>query len=83
MSNGNERITITYGVDDGYVGGDRPQHVTIYMSDLEDCETDEEIETIIDEAVEDHMRQTITPYWKREQIAGLLDRVKAARGEAA
>lgn len=72
-------IKITYGIEDGYAGGTRPHYVTIYLDDLSDCETDEEIENRIDEAVEEHMRETISTYWERDQIAGVLERIQAER----
>jgi hypothetical protein len=74
-----DTIEITYGIDDGYVGGDRPHHVTVYLTDLLDCETYEEVEELIEESVEEDMRQTVSTYWKRDQLDGILDRIKALR----
>jgi hypothetical protein len=74
-----DTIEITYSVEDGYAGGARPHTVSIPLDDLTDCETEADLEERIDQNVNDHFRENIGPYWRREQIEGLLERVKAAR----
>ncbi len=79
MGRRENEIEITYGVEDGYAGGARPHHVSIPLDDLTDCETEADLEERIEQYVSDHFRENIGPYWRREQIEGLLDRLAAIR----
>jgi hypothetical protein len=74
-----DEIEITYSVEDGYAGGSRPHHVSIPLDELTDCETEADIEERIDQCVNDHFRETIGPYWRREQMEAVVERVQAAR----
>ena len=50
-------IIVTWQVDDGYAGGSRPQHTEIPDEDLDDCESEEEKQKIIDEYVQSDFEQ--------------------------
>lgn len=72
-----------YGVNDGYAGGARPHHFTVYDYELEDDMTDDQLERLYEEAVEESFAQNITPYpervdefiaWAREQLAARGDK---------
>lgn len=61
-----------YQIDDGYVGGDRPQHIIINEWDVIDVETEEQAESLIEEIIQQHFLERITPYMKeREREAAL------------
>lgn len=46
------RVKVTWEFDDGYAGGSRPQHTYIDESDFIDCETQEEYQAIIENAIQ-------------------------------
>lgn len=52
-----ERIEITWYVEDGYVGRDRPQHLRVDLSDFEFCDTEKEVEQILEELLEEAFNQ--------------------------
>lgn len=73
-------FTVKYEVDDGYVGGSRPQSFRIREGDFDFSHnmTDEQIKDAFFEAVEEEMRQRISACntneddfleWARAQIA--------------
>lgn len=77
-----EKFEACYQVDDGYVGKYRPKTFTISSSDLDEAMSDEELEELYDEAVEDHFRQHIYPSaerkeefveWAKQQIAAMTN----------
>jgi hypothetical protein len=78
MSNDNT-VVIEYEVQDGYVGGSRPHKVRLDIADFEYCDTAEDIERVIDDCVNDHFREHITPSWDPGQIADIAARVYASR----
>lgn len=75
-------MKITYRVDDGYVGGDRPHYVRVDDSEIAECETTEEAERLIEEAVEDHFQNNVTPYFDfdkyRGDVARIIEKGKAS-----
>ncbi len=56
-------MRIKWEIDDGYGGKSRPHFLTIDDADFEDM-TPEEINTEIDEAVQNEFETKISPYWK-------------------
>ena len=56
-----EKFRARYQAQDGYVGGDRPQHFNIDASDLEEDMTDADIEEFYHEAIQDHFEQHVSP----------------------
>ncbi len=69
----NDEFEIKWEVEDGYVGGDRPQYVTIEASDFEDMSEDE-IREEINNLVEEEFNQRITWY-----VDNIEDAVKWAK----
>lgn len=61
-------MKITYYVEDGYVGPSRPHYVDIPDDELKQLGEDETIEEYVDEIVQEHFQQYITPYWDKNQI---------------
>lgn len=59
------RFTGQYVIDDGYVGGDRPQHFSIDASELDDEMTDDELINFYEETAEECFRQRIGIYTRR------------------
>lgn len=55
-----------YEVDDGYVGGARPQHVTIDESDIEEDMGEGELRELYQDYVEEDFRQRISAYGQNE-----------------
>lgn len=51
---------ITYEVEDGYVGGSRPHSVKISNDDLDEYETESEIEAFIEECVQEDFEQNVS-----------------------
>jgi len=61
-------MKIMYEIEDGYVGKSRPHYVVIPDEDLEECETDQEKEELIESLVVEHFEQNIYPHWDRSQL---------------
>ena len=53
-------MIVIWEVDDGYCGGSRPHETVIDDSEFEYCETEEERQEIIDDAVRNDFEQTIS-----------------------
>lgn len=77
-----ETFEACYQVDDGYVGKHRPKTFKIYANQLDEDLSEEELEELYDELVENHFRQNIYPsserkeefvQWAKEQIAALTN----------
>lgn len=73
-----DQFNVTYEIDDGYVGGHRPQHFPIYASDLEDDMSDKDLSNLFNELMEDDMASRVSAYskmeddfiaWAKEQIS--------------
>lgn len=70
-------MNITWEADDGYCGGSAPQRTRIDDEDIANCETFEEAEKVIQDAIEDDFRNKVnwvcdvTKY--KEQIQTLID----------
>lgn len=52
-----KKVKITWQVDDGYAGGSRPQYCYVDIEDYNDCETEKDKESIIEQAVQESMEQ--------------------------
>lgn len=53
------RFEVKWEIDDGYVGGSRPQSVWIDPMDIEGCETEEDAEKVIQELIQFDFEQTV------------------------
>lgn len=62
-------MKITYHIEDGYIGKSRPHYVEIPDEELKQMGEDETLEEYIDEIVQEHFQQHITPYWDKVQIS--------------
>lgn len=67
-----------YQVQDGYAGGSRPQHVSIFSDDLEEDMTDDELVEFYENEIQNHFYERISPgaervdefvAWARDQLA--------------
>lgn len=76
-----DKIKITYRVDDGYAGGDRHRSVVFYIQDLEGFETETDMIQYIGAAVDEDMHQNVHSYWNTDQIKGLFDKLKERDAE--
>lgn len=56
-------MKVKWEIEDGYRRGSRPQITEVDDQDLEDCESDDERERLIDEYIQDDFNQKIT--WHR------------------
>ena len=62
-------MEVRWQAEDGYCGGSRPQYVTIYESDIEDDMTDDDLERLLDDVVQDDFNQKVSYCIKnREQV---------------
>ena len=71
-----EMIELTWYVEDGFVGADRPQTMTIYKSDLEGLD-DEQVDQLLQELIWDEFTQTIYPEFEE----GYLEEAIALRDQ--
>ena len=80
--NPDEEFEITYQVDDGYAGGSRPQYTTILADDLEDDMTDDDLEKLWEQYIQEAFEQKISWWsdsleefkdWAHERIEAMKD----------
>lgn len=73
-----DRFKARYQAQDGYAGGAKPKFVTIDEQDILNCDTEDEMREIYDEAIYAHFQENVTPCgenedeflaWARERIA--------------
>jgi len=57
----NDYFELTYEIEDGYAGGDRPHKVKINVWEMQECETQEELDELIDQYVREDMDMRIYP----------------------
>ena len=57
-----ESFDVTYEVDDGYVGGSRPQGLTISAAEFDADDTEATLRQLFREIVEEDFRQNISWY---------------------
>lgn len=63
-------MIVRWEVEDGYAGKSRPQHTDIPDEELEECETEEDRQALIEEYVQDDFDARIGWYIKGyEEIA--------------
>jgi hypothetical protein len=55
-------MKVKWQVEDGYCGGSRPHETIIDDTELEECETEEEIEELIEERIKEDFNQKISWY---------------------
>jgi hypothetical protein len=55
-------FNITWGADDGYVGGSRPHNVKVSESDLDDSMTEEELRSMFWDIVQSDFEEKVTPF---------------------
>ncbi|MEE9214693.1 MAG: hypothetical protein V3U54_07845 [Thermodesulfobacteriota bacterium] len=67
-------IDVTYEIGDGYVGGSRPQHLTIDPEDFKDM-TYEQIQDELDNQVHEDMLQTISTSY---DMADIISQIQEA-----
>jgi hypothetical protein len=53
------KVTVRWQVDDGYVGGTRPQRTQVDTEDFQHCKTEEDVRNVLDEIIEEEMRTRI------------------------
>lgn len=61
------KIELRYQIDDGYVGGARPQYMTIHLDDVAGCETEEQVRNTCYELAEEHMRERTSVSVRNEE----------------
>lgn len=78
------KFQATYGISDGYAGGDRPHHFSISSDEIEDDMTDEDLKTLYTDYVQDDFNDKIYPVprkvdefvaWAREQINNVKEAI--------
>jgi len=76
-------MKITWEVDDGYIGGKRPQSTEVDDDDLRDCETFEEARELINDVIQEAFENEITWYLTDESdvLVQLDEMFKDREGE--
>lgn len=69
-------MRVSFGLDDGYVGADRPHSVEVDDEELAECVTFEDAEYVVDEAIREWVETHIHPYWDRAQIEDAWGKVE-------
>lgn len=72
-----KRIQVTWQAEDGYAGGARPQHAEVYLDNFEAGMSDEEIEKIIDDIVQEDFQQRVTPSVRRSDMVAAIAAIRA------
>ena len=78
-----ENITIIWFASDGYGGKDRPQYVDINGGELAECETEEEVNSLIQDVVQADFEDKVGPEWGDSQEAKVIAAWKAAKSAEA
>lgn len=60
-------MKVTWEVDDGYVGGSRPQTVEVDDNELADCENEEQRRQLIEDYVQEDFENKVTWYITHEE----------------
>ncbi len=76
-----DKFEITYSVDDGYVGKDRPQHFKIDAHWIEDDMSDDALKQCVIEMIEDDFEQRIS--WTARNLDDAVSWAKAIRDKKA
>lgn len=63
-----DRIQVEWEVDDGYSGGSRPQHASVYHSDLSGCDSEEEVRQLVREAIESDFEVTVSASYDEKTV---------------
>ena len=78
-----KKITVTWYADDGYTTGDRPMHTSIDPDDFEDCDTEDDVNEMISQQVQEDFEQKVC--WctdnLEKHVADIWARVQKARAE--
>lgn len=72
-------MKVTWQVDDGYVGGSRPQYSNIPDDDILECESEEEILDLISEWIEEDYSQNIT--WHFDNKDRMLEEIRELKSK--
>jgi hypothetical protein len=72
------KIKIKYGIEDGYVGKDRPHYLTLDPGHFEGDMSDEDIEAAVWEMIEDDMREKISAHWSGYELSEIIAMVRDA-----
>lgn len=67
-------IEFKWQASDGYIGGHRPQLCRIDLDELAECETEKEVEDLVEVAVRDDFEQKVSPSWNDTTSQRLLDK---------
>jgi hypothetical protein len=71
-----------WSADDGYLGKDRPQYLDITEDEIADCETKEDVLTLLADMVKEDFDQRVGPEWDGSEEAKILqawERIKGGR----
>lgn len=70
-----DKIRFRYQADDGYVGRDRPLHISIPANEILECDTIDDAVEMVQERIEDDFLQRVSASYDfdaiREQVAEL------------
>lgn len=68
MKKRDDRLEVTYEIEDGYSGGARPQHVVINHSEIQECETLDEAVQLVEDFIRDDFANKAYPAYDQEAI---------------
>lgn len=76
-----DKIEVTWEVADGYAGRTRPQTTKIDHSEIVDCDSEDEVKWLIEEAIQSDFEQKISPDIGESVYAEALELWREARAE--
>jgi len=76
-----DKITVTWEVADGYVGGKRPQKTKISHSDILDCESEEDVRACVEESIREDFEQRISADYGDDAYSEALDLWRESQAE--
>lgn len=76
-----EYIEVEWQVSDGYVSGNRPQRTKIQKSDIEFCDTEEEVKELVESSIQDSFERKVAPEWEQDQMDKVLEYWKGLEHE--
>jgi len=74
-------MNVKWQIADGYAGSSRPQYTEIDDYSIQECESDEELERLIEECIQDDFEQIVSPSWDMKQALADAKEVQANKEE--
>lgn len=73
-----DKIKITWEADDGYAGGSAPQHVSIPVEEITECENEEEAMRVVRDAIQYDFETKVCATYDEDEIRAIIHKARGA-----